>query len=119
MSTRWVIVGLLVSAVGGWAHNSLEGFAFLSGEMVMTLIPALVLILGWLVVPGRGMWWATLIWVGMNLVVGAVLSVLPLPIWPFTPDQSTGHYMSHLLYAVTQLPALYALWLTRPARVSA
>lgn len=103
---------MVVSAIGGWAHNSLEDFSLLSGEMAMTLVPALLLIFGWLVVPGRTMWWATLVWVGMNLVVGAVLSVLPLPIWPFTPDQSPGHYGSHVLYAVTQLPALYALWLT-------
>lgn len=119
MNSRWIILGLVVSAFGGWAHNSLEGFAFLSGEMAMTLVPALVLIVGWMVFPGRALWWATLIWVGMNLVVGALLSVLPLPIWPFTPDQSLGHYSSHLLYAVTQLPALYALWLTREERVRA
>jgi hypothetical protein len=87
--------------------------------MAMTLAPNLLLIVGWLVVPGKGMWWATLIWITLNLVVGAVLSVLPLSIWPFTPDQSTGHYMSHLLYAITQLPALYALWLTGPKRVRA
>lgn len=117
MNSRWVVLGLVISAVGGWAHNSLEGFSPLSGEMAMTLAPALLLIVGWIVVPGRALWWASLAWIVLNLVVGAVLSVLPLPIWPFTPDQSLGHYGSHLLYAVSQLPALYALWLTREEMV--
>lgn len=112
MRPRSVILGLVVSALGGWAHNALEGFSFLSVEMAMTLVPALALIIGWLVAPSRPLWWASMIWVGLNLVGGAVLSVLPLPVFPFTPDQSVGHYLSHVLYGVAQLPALYALWLT-------
>jgi hypothetical protein len=30
---------------------------------------------------------------------GAVASVLPLPIWPFEPDQNAGHYLVHALWA--------------------
>jgi len=34
------------------------------------------------------------------------LSVLPLPVLPFTPEQSLRHYSFHVLYAATQVPLL-------------
>jgi hypothetical protein len=39
-----------------------------------------------------------------------VLSVLPLPLWPFYPEQTTGHYISHLIYGAAQLPLIWVLW---------
>jgi hypothetical protein len=55
----------------------------------------------WSVVVGLG-------WAGLNLL-GAFLTVLPLPVLPFAPEQSVRHYLFHALYAVTQLPVLYLL----------
>ena len=49
-------------------------------------------------------------WTLLNLVAGGILSVLPLPILPFTPDQSIGHYLAHAFYAVTQVPLLVITW---------
>ena len=49
-------------------------------------------------------------WALLNLVGGGILSVLPLPILPFTPDQSVGHYLAHAFYAVTQVPLLAITW---------
>lgn len=43
----------------------------------------------------------------LNLVGGAVLSVLPLGFLPFEPEQSLGHYLSHVLYGITQLPLIW------------
>lgn len=37
--------------------------------------------------------------VGVFLLGGAIASVLPLPIWPFEPDQGAGHYLVHALWA--------------------
>ena len=58
-------------------------------------------------------------WKGMNIVSGALLSILPLHIWPVTPDQSASHNLSRSLYAIAQLPAIYALWLSRADGVTA
>ena len=42
-----------------------------------------------------------------QLVGGAILSVLPLPILPFVPAQTVDHYVSHLLFGIAQLPLLF------------
>lgn len=116
----WVVLALAVSAFGAWYHNLQEGFATLAPQTLAALVPAAGLAVWWLLRPGRLLWWTTLIWVGLlNLIVGSVLSVLPLVIWPFVPDQSSSHYAAHLAYLLAQLPALYALWLTRPRSSSA
>lgn len=44
-------------------------------------------------------------WALLNLTGGAV-SVIPLPLLPFDPEQTPRHYSFHLLYAVTQIPLL-------------
>ena len=44
-------------------------------------------------------------WALLNLVGGA-LSVLPLAVLPFEPEQTRRHYSFHLLYAATQVPLL-------------
>ncbi|HYO18186.1 MAG TPA: hypothetical protein VES02_05915 [Dermatophilaceae bacterium] len=44
-------------------------------------------------------------WALLNLV-GGTLSVLPLPVLPFEPEQTLRHYSFHLLYAATQVPVL-------------
>lgn len=111
----WLVLALGVSAFGAWYHNVQEGFATLAPETLAALVPASGLAVWWSLRPGRLLWWATLIWVGpLNLIVGSVLSVLPLAIWAFVPEQTSSHYTAHLLYLLAQLPALYALWVTRP-----
>lgn len=47
-------------------------------------------------------------WTALNLV-GGVLSVAPLPVLPFAPEQSLRHYAFHAVYAATQLPLLWLL----------
>ena len=44
-------------------------------------------------------------WALLNLV-GGPLSVAPIPVLPFEPQQTLRHYSFHLLYAATQLPLL-------------
>ena len=44
-----------------------------------------------------------LAWALLNLLGGAVLSVLPLPFLPFVPEQSLRHYSFHLLYGLTHV----------------
>ncbi len=38
--------------------------------------------------------------------MGGTLSVLPLPVLPFEPEQTLRHFSFHLLYAATQVPLL-------------
>ena len=51
-----------------------------------------------------------LAWALLNLVGGGILSVLPLSILPFVPDQSVGHYLAHAFYASTQVPLVLITW---------
>jgi hypothetical protein len=116
-----MIPALGVSAFGAWAHNVLEGIPTASPETLSALLPAVVLAVWWWRGGGRLLWWLSFVWVfALNLIVGAMLSVLPLPLWPFVPDQSLEHYLSHLFYGVTQVPAIAILWgLRDPERVVA
>lgn len=43
-------------------------------------------------------------WGVLNLVIGGIVTVLPLPILPFAPEQSVTHYAAHVGYAVGQVP---------------
>jgi len=56
-----------------------------------------------------------LAWTLANLVLGGILSVLPLTIWPWSPEQSIGHYAAHAIYALAQAPLLWLL--LRPGRI--
>ena len=42
----------------------------------------------------------------LQLVGGAILSVLPVPILPFVPAQTLDHFVSHVVYGIAQLPLL-------------
>ncbi|MEW5990371.1 MAG: hypothetical protein AB1736_03365 [Chloroflexota bacterium] len=44
------------------------------------------------------------IWAFLNLVVGGIITVLPLTILPFVPEQTIGHYLAHVVYALGQVP---------------
>ena len=47
---------------------------------------------------------ATLGWGVLNLVIGGIVTVLPLPILPFVPEQSVTHYGAHVVYTLGQAP---------------
>ncbi|HRJ44162.1 MAG: hypothetical protein KJZ86_06525 [Caldilineaceae bacterium] len=38
-----------------------------------------------------------------------MISVLPLALLPFDPEQSLGHYGSHILYFLAQLPLIWVM----------
>jgi hypothetical protein len=43
-------------------------------------------------------------WGVLNLVIGGIVTVLPLAILPFVPEQSVTHYAAHVVYALGQFP---------------
>ncbi|RME80408.1 MAG: hypothetical protein D6775_16240, partial [Caldilineae bacterium] len=78
---------------------------------VLPGLVSLALLVGCSMQPRRRRLWTWLLcgWAGVHLVGGAILSVLPLPIWPFYPEQSAGHCLSHVIYGLAQLPLMWVL----------
>lgn len=115
-----VVVTAVVAWLGFFVHNiaDLPGQTLLSPESLYPTLITVALVGLWLVPTTRTVGaWLLLAWAILNLVGGA-LTVLPLPILPFTPDQSFEHYAFHILYATTQLPliAVCIAWLRRRRR---
>jgi hypothetical protein len=47
---------------------------------------------------------AALGWGTLNLVIGGIVTVLPLPFLPFVPEQTMSHYAAHVVYTLGQIP---------------
>jgi hypothetical protein len=62
---------------------------------------------------------AALGWGLLNLVIGGIVSVLPLSILPFVPEQSMTHYAAHVVYTLGQVPLVVLAYraFRRPAAV--
>lgn len=108
---------MILSWLGMFVHNMLElPLTLLSPENSLPGLLSITFFLGWWLLPYRRLLSFTiLIWALLHLLVGGVISVLPLPVWPFVPEQSVTHYLSHLIYSLSQLP-LIALMLTQLRR---
>ena len=103
------VAAVLLSWLGFFVHNiaDLPGQSILSPESLYPTIVFAVLLAVWFVPRVRTVaTWLLLVWAVLHLVGGAVLSVLPLPILPFAPDQSLYHYAFHGLYGVLQVPLI-------------
>jgi hypothetical protein len=119
----WV-AGVAVATALAWCGYFVHNVADLPGQTILSpesLYPSLAWIAAlvlWLVPTTRTAGaWMLLAWAVINLVGGAI-SVLPLPILPFEPEQTVKHYAFHALYAATQLPLIgaTAIWISRRAR---
>jgi hypothetical protein len=108
---RHVVFAVAASISGLLVHNIEEfGLSILLGPE--TWVPvAITVLLGVALLkrPGTGVFVATIGWAVIVIVVGGA-SVLPLWIWPFTPEQTVSHYVAHLVYALAQLPLLWVGW---------
>lgn len=110
-----LVTGVALSWLGFFIHNvaDLPGQTILSPESLLPTLIYFVPLILWFTPARRIAVWVLLVWATMHLVGGAVLSVLPLPILPFSPDQSFRHYAFHGLYGLLQLPLIagLVLWL--------
>ena len=52
----------------------------------------------------RVAWSVVLGWGLLNMVVGGIITVIPLPVLPFVPEQTIDHYLVHVIYTAGQLP---------------
>ena len=111
--TTSVAALVFLSWLGAYIHTTIElELPVWRWENSFPGLMGLVLFLGWWRQPNwRRLWtWLLLGWTfGAHLLMGAILSVLPIPLWPFYPEQSIGHYASHVLYGVAQLPLIWVL----------
>lgn len=114
--TLQVSVAATLSWLGLYVHNvaDLPGQTMLSPESAGPAIVTLLLIGGWITPARRVAAWLLLGWAWLNLIGGALLSVLPLALLPFTPEQSPRHYAFHALYGALQLPLVVVV--TRTVR---
>jgi hypothetical protein len=114
---RTLALGASLAALGGVAHNALS--LPLPLYAVETIGPAAVYgsLLAWvrLSPTGAAPRLALRSWTALNLIVGGILTVTPLPLWPFTPEQTPEHYVAHVIYASTQVPLIWLLARSRPA----
>src|SRR5687768_8424164 len=105
----WLGLFMLISWIGEFVHNRYElpQLTILSPENSIPLVISVVLFVLWIVLPARRvMLILILVWALIHLIGGAMLSVLPLPILPFVPEQSVGHYASHVIYGLAQIPLI-------------
>lgn len=99
----------LLSWLGLVLHNRYElpQLTLLNPQNSLTGLVSLLLFVGWWRLPYRRLTAALLlIWALLHLIGGGLISVLPLPVLPFAPEQSGGHYLSHLSYGLAQLPLI-------------
>ena len=103
------IILVLFSCAGMAIHNYVElpEMSPMNPQYLVPIVIYLILTVAWLRRRNRRRWnWLTFLWGGIQLIIGAVLSVLPLAIWPFYPEQSTQHYLAHAAYGIAQIPLL-------------
>ena len=108
----WMAVAVGVSAIGMAFHTVREfGYSGLispgTGMIPVVSIQGILFLAWWLRPTARFVLGRALAVTGVfQLLGGAIISVLPLPFLPFQPEQSMGHYLSHLFLGITQVPLI-------------
>ena len=114
-----VALASAIGAVGMVVHNVLEvgpGFLASAETLIPVAIFGLLALLAWTMPANKVVHVGLVAWALLNLVGGGILSVLPLGLFPFEPDQSLGHYGAHVIYAVAQLPLVVVAALAMRSR---
>lgn len=100
---------LALSWLGLFAHNSIElpSLNLLSPENSLPALVAVLLFVGWWLLPVRRLAAALLLgWGLLHLAGGAIVTVIPFSFLPFAPEQDFTHYFAHFLYGVAQVPLI-------------
>jgi len=108
-----ITAAVVISLIGMAFHTVWEFgwgglFDFGTGMLLMLVIEG-GMALAWRFMPQqrRIMAGALLVVSLLQLIGGAILSVLPLGFLPFVPEQSLSHYFTHLIYGAAQLPLIW------------
>lgn len=103
---------LTLSWLGLFIHNSIElpSLNLLSPENSLPALAAVLLFVGWWLLPTRRLAAALLlVWGLMHLIGGAIVTVIPFSFLPFVPEQVFTHYFAHFLYGLAQLPLIWIM----------
>jgi RND superfamily putative drug exporter len=103
-----VMATAALSWLGLYVHNvaDLPGQNLLSAETAYPTAVLLLFISGWFTPVRRLAAWSLLGWGWLHLIGAAILSVLPLPWWPYHPNQTLHHHAFHAAYGALQIPLL-------------
>jgi hypothetical protein len=106
VSRAAMAAALSASALSMLAHNLYElPLSPLDLENAGPIGIAVLLGVAYALRPGsRAVAAAAIGWGVLNLVIGGIVSVLPLVILPFVPEQSIAHYGAHVVYTLGQVP---------------
>ena len=114
-----IILTVALAWVGLWMHE----FYRVPSALGLTLdasLPLLViaaaLLVWWLRAENKRGPTLALLSYGLINAIGGFLSVLPLPILPFIPEQTLDHYLVHVWYALCQVPLIVVTGATLLAR---
>ncbi len=106
----WLGSAVACSGLGLAAHTVREFgipgvFASETGLAPFTFVQIAIFVLWWHWRSARPTLGLVLAATGLvQLIGGAILSVLPLPFLPFAPAQTVDHYLSHVILGITQIP---------------
>lgn len=104
-----VVAGLTLSWLGQYLHNQRElDLPLWRPENSLTATAAATIALIWWRHPGTISVALLAGWTALQLGVGAILSALPIGLFPFDPEQTLTHHTTHALYGALQLPLLWA-----------
>jgi hypothetical protein len=104
-----------VAILGSLAHNVIEFgltpmLASRNGELPTVLLWIVGFLVWWRVPQVRlPAAWFLVVLALLNLIGGAIITVIPFGFLPFEPEQTLTHYLSHVIYGVAQLPVLALL----------
>ena len=111
--SRGLVAALLaLSWLGLFVHNSIElpSLNLLSPENSLPALVAVLLFVGWWLLPTRRLAASLiLLWGLLHLVGGAIVTVIPFSFLPFVPEQDFTHYFAHFLYGLAQLPLMWIM----------
>jgi hypothetical protein len=101
-----VALALLASYLGIWVHEFHRvpaSWGFTPEGTLSLLVPAIILFLTWWRFPHSVAAHIALGVLGTVHLLGAVVTVFPLPFLPFVPEQTIAHYLVHAVYAAGQI----------------
>jgi hypothetical protein len=121
--SRLAMAGALALSAGSMlAHNLYElPLSPLDPQNSVPILVAAILGVIYALRPGSSVVAAALLgWGILNLVIGGIITVLPLPILPFVPEQSAAHYGAHVVYILGQVPLVVLAYraLRAPAAIA-
>jgi len=91
-----------LSWLGLFIHNYVES---VDGSTIAIGLVSAALFLAWWRIPSkRGLAIRLILALAILQLTGAIVTIIPFIFLPFSPEQTTTHYLVHGLYGMAQLP---------------